>query len=422
MRLHAIVTDFEAAVRAVEGGATVIQLRLKGASTGDVIQTGRAFLDLPATFVVNDDVEAALALGADGVHLGRDDPGAERALEQGLMLGISASTVDEALAGEQLGAAYIGAGPVWATPSKPDADSPIGLDGLRRSARRSRFPSSQSEASTRRTQRTASRRALQGWPSCARLPTRERSVRLSQVGELGLLAELERRGLAQRIENDAAQLGDGLVVTQDALVEGVHFRFDLVSWRDLGFRAAAVNLSDLAASGADPEALVVTLGASDGDRGRRRGRALRRAERARRPDRRRRHDPLRARDAERDRAWPLGSRPGPRGSRARRRPRRHRTARRRGRRVQERPACASAAPSGRGEGAGRGRPRAARYLGRSRGRCGSHRRALRCPVRDRPRARAAGRRIRVGRPRIRRGLRVAGRRGRAGTLHRHRAL
>jgi thiamine monophosphate kinase len=71
-------------------------------------------------------------------------------------------------------------------------------------------------------------------------------VRLSQVGELGLLAELERRGLAQRIENDAAQLGDGLVVTQDALVEGVHFRFDLVSWRDLGFRAAAV-ASDLAA-------------------------------------------------------------------------------------------------------------------------------------------------------------------------------
>jgi thiamine-monophosphate kinase len=84
-------------------------------------------------------------------------------------------------------------------------------------------------------------------------------VRLSQVGELGLLAELERRGLVWRIENDAAQLGGGLVVTQDALVEDVHFRFDLVGWRDLGYRAAAVNLSDLAASGADPEALVVTL-------------------------------------------------------------------------------------------------------------------------------------------------------------------
>jgi thiamine-phosphate pyrophosphorylase len=131
MRLHAIVTDFDAAVSAVEGGATVIQLRLKGAPTGDVIETGRPFVDLPVTFVVNDDVEAALALGADGVHLGRGDPGAEQALEQGLLLGTSASSIDEARGGEQLGAAYIGAGPVWATPSKPDADPPIGLDGLR---------------------------------------------------------------------------------------------------------------------------------------------------------------------------------------------------------------------------------------------------------------------------------------------------
>ena len=84
-------------------------------------------------------------------------------------------------------------------------------------------------------------------------------MRLSQLGELGLLAELEQRGLARQIENDAAQLEGGLVVTQDALVEGVHFRFDLLTWNDLGYRAAAVNLSDLAASGAEPEGLVVTL-------------------------------------------------------------------------------------------------------------------------------------------------------------------
>ena len=85
-------------------------------------------------------------------------------------------------------------------------------------------------------------------------------MRLSELGELGLLAELERRGLAQAIEHDAAQVGDR-VVTQDALVEGVHFRLDWISWRDLGWRAAAVNLSDLAASGAEPEGLLVTLAA-----------------------------------------------------------------------------------------------------------------------------------------------------------------
>jgi thiamine-monophosphate kinase len=80
------------------------------------------------------------------------------------------------------------------------------------------------------------------------------------VRELEFLEELERRGLVVGIEHDAAEI-EGLVVTQDALVEGVHFRFDLLSWRELGYRAAAVNLSDLAASGADPLALVVSLAA-----------------------------------------------------------------------------------------------------------------------------------------------------------------
>ncbi len=84
-------------------------------------------------------------------------------------------------------------------------------------------------------------------------------TRLSELGELGLLEELERRSLIVGVEHDAAQLG-GLVLTQDALVEGVHFRLDRLSWRDLGWRAAAVNLSDLAASGAVPLGLLVSLG------------------------------------------------------------------------------------------------------------------------------------------------------------------
>src|SRR4051794_31463373 len=90
-----------------------------------------------------------------------------------------------------------------------------------------------------------------------------RSMKLSDLGELGLLAELERRGLALRIENDAAALPGRVVVTQDALVEGVHFRLDWISWRDLGWRAAAVNLSDLAASGATPDGVLVTLAAPE---------------------------------------------------------------------------------------------------------------------------------------------------------------
>lgn len=84
---------------------------------------------------------------------------------------------------------------------------------------------------------------------------------LSELGELGLLAELERRGLIAGVEHDAAVIGRSLVVTQDALVDGVHFRFDWIEPRELGFRAAAVNLSDLAASGATPNSLLVTLAA-----------------------------------------------------------------------------------------------------------------------------------------------------------------
>lgn len=133
MKLHAIVDDLDTARVAVGGGATVVQWRLKDVPTLEVVERGRATRSLCArngvAFVVNDDVEAALMLGADGVHLGRNDHGAERAKEQGLLLGLSAASVEEAKAATL--ADYIGAGPVWATPSKPDADPPIGLEGLR---------------------------------------------------------------------------------------------------------------------------------------------------------------------------------------------------------------------------------------------------------------------------------------------------
>ncbi len=82
---------------------------------------------------------------------------------------------------------------------------------------------------------------------------------LSEAGEFGLLRELSKRGLVAGIGDDAALLGEDLVVTQDLLLEGRHFRLEWTSWRDLGYKAAAVNLSDLAAMGARPEAMLVSL-------------------------------------------------------------------------------------------------------------------------------------------------------------------
>jgi thiamine-phosphate pyrophosphorylase len=129
VRVHALVEDLATANRAVAAGATVVQLRVK-APTEAIVERGRGFRELGVTFIVNDDVEAALVLGADGVHLGQDDSGADRARAAGLLLGRSVVTRGQALAGA-VDADYLGAGPVWETPSKLDAEPPIGLAGLR---------------------------------------------------------------------------------------------------------------------------------------------------------------------------------------------------------------------------------------------------------------------------------------------------
>src|SRR5579884_3358602 len=146
-------------------------------------------------------------------------------------------------------------------PRRPTPTRRSASTGCGASAARSTCPWSRSAGSTRRTPQRASRPA----PPASRssgpprtLSSGGLSTRLSDVGELGLLAELERRGLIVGVEHDAAAVGD-LVVTQDTLVDGVHFRLDWIGWRDLGYRSAAVNISDLAASGAVPEALLVAL-------------------------------------------------------------------------------------------------------------------------------------------------------------------
>ncbi len=140
MKLHAIVDSVEVAERAVAGGATVVQVRLKDAGTEARAAMGRRLRQLPVILVINDDVEAALRCHADGVHLGQTDRGIERALAEGLLLGVSVANVEQAEEAQGLGATYLGAGPVWRTPSKTDAAAPIGLDGLRQVCAAVRVP------------------------------------------------------------------------------------------------------------------------------------------------------------------------------------------------------------------------------------------------------------------------------------------
>jgi thiamine-phosphate pyrophosphorylase len=130
VRLHAIVGDAETARWAAANGASVVQLRLKDVDTGERVRVGRGIGQVAAMIVINDDVEAAIALAAGAVHLGQDDAGVIRARDAGMGFGRSVSTPDEARAAVAEGAIYLGAGPIWATPSKLDAGPPIGLQGL----------------------------------------------------------------------------------------------------------------------------------------------------------------------------------------------------------------------------------------------------------------------------------------------------
>ncbi|MBM3469889.1 MAG: thiamine phosphate synthase [Armatimonadetes bacterium] len=124
---------------AVTGGATMVQLREKVWSAGRVVEAGRRLLEITrragAPLIVNDRVDIALAVGADGVHLGPDDlpvADARRLLGPEKIIGASAATVEEALMAQAEGADYVGVGSIFPTSSKPDAGEAIGVEPLTR--------------------------------------------------------------------------------------------------------------------------------------------------------------------------------------------------------------------------------------------------------------------------------------------------
>jgi thiamine-phosphate pyrophosphorylase len=132
---------------AIRGGATVVQLRDKRSSTRHLIEFGRALLAVtrPAgvPLIVNDRLDVALAIEAEGLHVGMDDMPvalARRLVGPRLLLGYSPDSVATALQGEREGADYLGIGDVYGTGSKPDAGEPVGLEGLAAAARAVSIP------------------------------------------------------------------------------------------------------------------------------------------------------------------------------------------------------------------------------------------------------------------------------------------
>ena len=122
---------------AVRGGATAVQLREKSCGTRELVELGRELKKLlgprGAPLIINDRVDVALEIGADGVHIGQQDMDYERA--RGLMgpdaiIGLSIETIEQARASERLGVDYLGVGPVFATATKLDAAPPLGVAGV----------------------------------------------------------------------------------------------------------------------------------------------------------------------------------------------------------------------------------------------------------------------------------------------------
>lgn len=140
-----LVGDVTAAVGA---GATAVQLRSKRLADGPFLALAERLLavcrDRGVLFVVNDRLDVALAVGADGLHVGVADLplGVARRLGgEGMVLGYSPETDAQAAASGAEGADYVGLGPVFATGSKPDAGEAIGLPTLRRRVRLAGLPS-----------------------------------------------------------------------------------------------------------------------------------------------------------------------------------------------------------------------------------------------------------------------------------------
>lgn len=125
--------------QALRAGAPTIQLRMKNTSARELLRVAAHILprtrSAGALLIVNDRLDVALAAGADGVHLGPEDPPVREvrdAVTPDFLVGYSADTPEAAVRAEENGADYVGVGAVYTTTNKADAGETLGLAGLRR--------------------------------------------------------------------------------------------------------------------------------------------------------------------------------------------------------------------------------------------------------------------------------------------------
>lgn len=122
---------------AVQGGVSVVQLREKRCTTREFVELGRAVSSLlrPASvpLLINDRVDVALAVGANGVHIGQSDMSyvdARHLLGPDAIIGLSVESAAQARAAEKLDVDYLGLSPVFTTSTKSELKNQLGLDGV----------------------------------------------------------------------------------------------------------------------------------------------------------------------------------------------------------------------------------------------------------------------------------------------------
>ena len=301
----------EVVSEAVAGGVTIVQLREKDASTGEFVELAFRLKEILRPYnvplIINDRVDVALAVDAEGLHIGQSDMPyeiARKLLGPDKIIGLSVENMDDLLQANKLDVDYVGISPVYGTPTKTDTAEPFGLEGLRRAVELSVHPTvaiggmnadTIADVMAVGTDGVAVVSAICSAES-PKLAAKELKDIIEMPGQAGheCNAELQpiedtesharpdrasiNRGefgfidmIRQRFNVPVGMMGIGddcavipagkseFIYSTDMLMEGVHFLRDVASPEDIGWKSLAVNLSDIAAMGGTPAATFLSI-------------------------------------------------------------------------------------------------------------------------------------------------------------------
>ena len=304
--------------QAVAGGVTMVQLREKECSTGEFIDLAlrlkQILKPLNIPLIINDRVDVAMAVDADGVHIGQSDMPyslARQLLGADKIIGLSVESLDDLICANELDVDYVGISPVYGTPTKTDTAEPFGLGGLKEAVRISLHPTVAIGGMNRDTAADIMAAGCDGIAVVSAISSAEnikeasselksivdkssrelestdieifardiaqdemyldkhklfRGMDIKQLGEFGFIELIKRQFPVEErfvgIGDDCAVLpatDNQTLVSTDLLIEGVHFLRSESLPEDVGWKAAAVNMSDIAAMGGTAEATFLSI-------------------------------------------------------------------------------------------------------------------------------------------------------------------